>query len=106
MKLDALQELSLVNWACREIQLRKLRELNALMRAQLAYVKVLQARVRGTPDAHNVEQRGSTPRPATKASASRPEETLQKITGGRAGLVANPATVGAGNGAGRALAKA
>lgn len=42
---------------------------------------LLQGRVRGTPNAHNVVQRGATPRPATKFKIGAVEELADSALG-------------------------
>lgn len=64
----------------RDVQLKNLKRDNAVLRARLAWLKtfadipladykrideILRVRVRGTPEAYTLGQRGATPRPAT-----------------------------------------
>lgn len=70
----------------REVQLKNLQRDNSVLRARLAWLKrfgdlplrdwrrldeaenFLRGRVRGTPEAYTLGQRGSTPRPATSST--------------------------------------
>lgn len=65
--MNRLSSFQLALTRIRERELNALKRENSVLHARVAYLRTfnLQGRVRGTHEAHNLVQRGPTPRPAT-----------------------------------------